>query len=110
MKAAVLFVLVIACQKHDDSVTTNTTSTTSTSAVALPSAIASVTPLATTEPSASATASAAPIRDAGATTTLNERKAAELAKQVEGMHLQMLGAYNGTAPLTSVDVATVVRG
>jgi len=93
--------MLLACQKHDDSgsITKESTSATTTSAATATTASAS--PLATIDPSATATASApaatesaSAARDAG-TSAADARRAA-LQKQADDMQLQVLGVLGGT--------------
>jgi len=95
----VAMVLVVACQKHDDSTTSTSTSTATASASTV--ATASAAPLATIEPMASALPTIAP--SAAATgSSADDKRRAELAKQAEQMQLQMLQAFASSQPTENV--------
>lgn len=91
MKKLLVVALLLACQKHDDTLPTSTVASTSAATSA------SATPLATIEPAISASAApSAVIVDAGMNEAQRQRAAA-LSKEAEAMQLQMLKAFGGSS-------------
>ena len=99
MKKLLIVLLLVGCQKHEDTPPTSTSTSASTSTST------SATPLATIEPSA---APSAAIVEAG---MMERQRAASLSKEAEAMQMQMLktlGGSNGIeGALSRGDIAPV---